>query len=73
MKTFGKALYMLLVILFSMNIGWVIYHWNTYNTFTFVSFEIPKHIYILLQIAILASFVKSLNDLYKIDKDKNKI
>ena len=73
MKTFGKFLYTLLVILFSMNIGWVIYYWNTYDTFSFVTFEIPKTLYLIIQILVLASFAKSLNDLYKEDKDENKI
>lgn len=73
MKTFGKFLYTIMVILFSMNIGWVIYFWNTYDTFSFVTFEIHKTIYLLIQILVLASFTKSLNDLYKEEKDKNKV
>lgn len=73
MKTFGKALYMFLVIAFSMNIGWVIYYWNIHDNFSLLTFEVPKTIYLLIQVLALASFSKSLIDLFKTDNDKNEI
>ncbi len=73
MKTLAQSLYLLMTIIFGMNIAWLLYYWNAHETILFANFEIPKVLYLVLQLIFLALFASRYLKIVKENQDQNKI
>lgn len=73
MKRFAKFIYLLFSILFLGNLVWVVYHWNTYESYRFLNFDIPKHYYLPLQALFAGSFFHSYLNVGKEDEGPGKL
>lgn len=49
MKNLIKFIHLFFSIMIISNIIWVLYHWNTYDHYPFIGFDIPKYYYLPLQ------------------------
>jgi hypothetical protein len=55
------------------NLAWVVYHWNTFESYRILNFDIPKHYYLALQPLFAGSLFHSFLNLGKEDEGPGKL